>query len=82
MLLEQHQGGGGVEGRHGVVAEHDVPALALERLAHRLRIVDPLVDRLEPRAAQCPEHELGVGRRVLHEEHAYRVHGIRRHEVS
>ena len=82
MLLEQHQGGGRVEGRHGVVAEHDIPALARERLAHRLRIVDALVDRLEPSAAQRPEHELGVGHRVLHDEHAYGVHGIRRHEVS
>ena len=43
VLLQQREGGGGVEVGHRVIAEHHVPRLPCERLPHRLRGLDTLV---------------------------------------
>src|SRR3989449_1886506 len=43
----------------------------------RLRGLDTLVQRREAPGAERPEYQLRVRRRVLHDEHAQRAHGVK-----
>ena len=61
---------GAAEARHGVVAEHDVPVLLVERLEVVPGGIDPAEPRLDAAAAQLAKAELGIVGRILDDEHA------------
>ncbi len=64
------EGGGGVEGRHREVGEHDVPGRARQRGAQAGGGLDALVDDVVAAAPELVEDELLVVGVVLDEEHA------------
>ena len=69
-VADQREGGGRLERRQVVIAEHDVPRPALQRGEQLRRRLDPLGDRIEAPCAQCADHKLGVRGRVFDEEDA------------
>jgi hypothetical protein len=62
----------GVEGRHVVVGDDEVPRLVLEGGLHLPGGVDPPGGRLVAAASELPEEQQGVVLRVLHEQHPER----------